>query len=133
MSVLKAILGAPAEAVARYFTRRLEIKAEDRQQERALKRAQVERQVDLIKTGLAADATWELESLKAHADGWKDEFVLVMFAIPYVLSFFPHTAAYVSAGFDAITKMPTWYVVGSMSVFMATYGIRWWRRLQSDT
>jgi hypothetical protein len=56
-----------------------------------------------------------------------------MFSTPFVLCFVPQAAPYVAAGFDALAKTPTWYVIGSMSVFMATYGIRWWRRTQSDT
>jgi hypothetical protein len=133
MAIWETVLGTVTKPVSEYFTRRQEIKAQDRQQERAIKAAQVERQIELIKQGMHADATWELESLKAHTGGWKDEFVLIMFAIPFILCFIPSMAPYVGAGFSAIAGTPVWYQIGSMSVFLATYGIRWWRRTQSDT
>lgn len=133
MNILEKILGGVAAPVVGYFQRRMELKSQERQQEQALKAAIHERQVQLIREGLAADATWEIESIRAHTNGWKDEAVLVMFMIPFVLCFFPWTAPYVKQGFDAISATPVWYQIGAMSVFLATYGIRWWRRTQSDT
>jgi hypothetical protein len=133
MNILEKILGGVAAPVVGYFQRRMELKSEERQQDQAIKAAIHERQVQLIREGLAADATWEIESIRAHTSGWKDEAVLIMFMLPFVLCFFPNTANYVREGFGAISATPVWYQIGAMSVFLATYGIRWWRRTQSDT
>jgi hypothetical protein len=132
MNLLNILSGIP-QAAATYLTRRMEIKAEDRQQERAIKRAQVERQIELVKEGRAADATWELESLKAHASGWKDEFILILLSIPLILVFFPPTAPYVLTGFKILESTPSWYRWLILLIFTAVYGIRIWRRQQSDT
>lgn len=133
MSILKTIVGGIVEPVADYFTRRQEIKAEDRQHERAIKAATVERQIELIKAGMHADATWELESLRAHASGWKDEFVLLLLSIPLVLVFFPATAPAVLEGFAILEQTPLWYRWLILLIFTAIYGIRIYRRQQSDT
>lgn len=132
MNILSLLSGVPT-AIATYVTRRMEIKAEDRQQERAIKKALVERQISLIEQGLHADMQWELEMAKQAASSWKDEYVLILVSIPAVLSFVPGAAPLVQEGFEAIDKMPGWYQIVFVSVLLATYGIRWWRRSQSDT
>jgi hypothetical protein len=115
------------------MTRRMEIKAQEHQNKIELLKAQGERAAKAVSEGLAADAAWELESLRAHAGGWKDEFVLIVLSIPLVLCFFPQGAPIVAAGFASLGSTPLWYQTALVSVFLATYGIRWYRRTQSDT
>jgi hypothetical protein len=131
MNVLSLLTGVPS-AIAAYVTRRMEIKAEDRQQERAIKKALVERQISLIEQGLHADMQWELEMAKQAASSWKDEYVLLLVSIPAILGFIGFDVQ-VKKGFEAISGMPSWYQITFVSVLLATYGIRWWRRSQSDT
>lgn len=132
MNILKVLGGIP-ELIGKYIIRRMEIKAEDRQQERAIKKALVERQISLIEQGLHADMQWELEMAKQAASSWKDEYTLIVVSIPAILCFIPGGAVYVAAGFEALEKTPTWYQIAFISIFLATYGIRWWRRSQYDT
>lgn len=72
------------------------------------------------------DHEWELESLRNS--GWKDEWVLVVLSIPMILSFIPVTVGYVVAGFAALESTPLWYRVTVASVYLATFGLRLWRR-----
>lgn len=133
MSVLTTILGTVFKPVADYFSRRQEIKAEDRSQEREIKKALTERQISLIEQGLAADMSWEMEFAKQASSSWKDEYVLLVLSIPLIMAFIPGLAIYVTAGFAAFASTPMWYQVMVQTVFYATYGIRLWRRQQSDT
>lgn len=133
MNVLTDIITGVVTPVVDFFKRRQEIKAEDRQQDRAIQKATVERQIALIAQGLHADASWELESLRAHASGWKDEFVLIILSIPLILVFIPKTAPYVLHGFEILETTPQWYRWLILLIFTAIYGIRIWRRQQSDT
>lgn len=126
-------LGALAAPIGAYMTRRMEIAAEDRQQERALKRATVERQIDMIKEGLHADMSWEMEFAKQAASSYKDEYTLLVVSVPLVMAFIPGMAQYVQAGFLAFSETPVWYQVMVQALFYATVGIRFWRRTQSDT
>lgn len=131
---LLSILGKVPEVIGNYVTRRMEIKAEDRQQERAIKKALTERQLALIEQGLHADMQWEMEMAKQAASSWKDEYVLILVSIPAIVTFLSERGAQrVQEGFAALDKMPTWYQIVFVSVLLATYGIRWWRRSQSDT
>ncbi len=137
MSIIGKLLGSSVEAVisplATYLTRRAELKAAAHQAELAAVVAAGERAAKAISEGLAADASWELESLKAHASGWKDEFVLLVLSIPLVLCFFPATAPSILRGFEILDKTPTYFRLLVVSIFGAIYGIRMWRRQQYDT
>lgn len=133
MSAITDLLGGLTAPIAGYFTRRMEVKAQDRQQERAIKQATVERQIDLIKSGLSADMSWEMEFAKQAASSWKDEYTLIVVSIPLVMAFIPGMSQYVAAGFAAFSITPLWYQVMVQSIFYATYGMRLWRRQQSDT
>lgn len=137
MSILGKILGASAEAlvtpVMGYLTRRAELKAARHAAELAAVVAAGERAAKQISEGRAADAAWELESLKAHSSGWKDEFVLLVLSLPLVLCFFPQTAPAVLRGFEVLDKTPGYFKLLVVAVFGAIYGIRMWRRQQYDT
>lgn len=132
--ILKAIVGdGIGNNVIDYFKKRAEIKATKQLRELELEEATHRRQVELRQQGLTADATWELESLRAHADGWKDELVLIVLVIPLVLCFVPPAAPYVLTGFHILSETPTWFRWLILMIFSAIYGIRVWRRQQSDT
>lgn len=124
------VISGIVKPIGSYFEKRQEIKAQDRQQERAIKAATVERQIELIKQGLTGDMQWELEQIKNS--GYKDEWVLGLLSIPLVLVFIPKTAPYVLQGFQILEQTPEWYRWLVMLIFTAIYGIRLWRR-QADT
>lgn len=142
MSWWKAIIGGDGVVgpVANYFTRRQEIKAQKLQmesQERVkmheLKMAQYERQIQLHREGLTADANWEMEFARQASSSWKDEYTLIVTSTPAWLCFIPGGAPIVAAGFDALSRTPAWYQFVLITLFLATVGIRYWRRSQSDT
>jgi hypothetical protein len=119
--------------VATYFTRRSEIALERHKADLAVIQASGERAARAVSEGLAADAAWELESLKAHTGGWKDEFVLAVLSLPLVLCFFPATAPAILAGFKVLDATPSYFKLLVVAVFGAIYGLRMWRRQQYDT
>ena len=129
--ILGKILGGSVEVVADYFSKRDEIKSRERIRKLELEDAIQSRRIELIKAGLAADATWELEQIRNS--GWKDEYVLAVISIPTVMCFFESGAARVRAGFEALAATPVWYQGMVVSIFLAVFGIRYWRRQQYDT
>ena len=132
MSVLD-ILGVVFKPIADYFNKRQEIKAQEHQNQLELVKAQGERQAQLARDGLTADAAWEMEFAKQAATSWKDEYTLLVVSVPLVMAFVPGLAVYVAAGFSAFAGTPMWYQIMVQTIFYATYGIRLWRRNQSDT
>lgn len=125
------IIGGVVKPVADVFIRREERKAMERQLESQEIIAIHERKIELIKAGLAADATWELEQIKNS--GWKDEWVLIVLSIPLVMCFIPWLAPFVLAGFEVLDKTPNWYQWLIGVIFTAIYGIRLYRKQQYDT
>lgn len=132
-SIIRGGLEAITGPVATYFTRRMELRQARFEAELKAAQAAGDRTAKLISEGLAADASWELESLKAHAGGWKDEFVLLVLSLPLVGCFIPSMQPAVLAGFEILDKTPSYFRLLVVSIFGAIYGIRMWRRQQYDT
>ena len=135
---IKALLGKGlVEPVADYYKRKQELKQAKFEAQLKFEQAKGDRQAQLIREGLAADANWEMEFARQAAASWKDEYTLIVVSIPAVLAFMRSKwfdgPSIVADGFAALAATPTWYQILLCSMFGATVGIRWWRRTQSDT
>ena len=133
MNAILTLLSSLVSPVVDYFKQRAALKAQEAQHELDLKDAINKRQIDLMSQGLAADAAWELEFARQAASSWKDEYTLLVISIPAILCFIPGYDVYVKRGFDSMASTPAWYQLVFISIFLATYGIRYWRKNQSDT
>lgn len=135
--IIGTLLKNVTEPVVAYFNTRQELKSKERIRKEELKDAIHQRQVDLIKEGLHADMNWEMEFAKQAQTSWKDEYTLIVVSIPAILAFVKTSwldgPTIVGQGFQALAQTPLWYQTLLISLFMATVGIRWWRRNQSDT
>lgn len=130
----EAITGAISgivSPISGYLQKRAELATQEHVQQLQINDAVNQRQVQLISEGKADDAAWEMQSLKNQ--GWRGSYELILVSIPLVLCFIPGGAAIVDAGFQAISKTPGWFQFTFMSIFLANYGIRLWRRNQSDS
>lgn len=133
---LNLLNGIP-QAIATYITRRAELKAQDHANELELVKAQGQRQAALVSQGLTADAAWEQAFAEQARTSWKDEFELLVLSLPLFLCFV-HTSwldgpEIVKRGFDSISQTPAWFQFLVVSIYLANYGIRYWRKTQSDT
>lgn len=135
---VKTLLGKGlVEPVAQYYQRKMEIKHARFEAQLKFEQAKGDRQAQLIREGLAADANWEMEFARQAANSWKDEYTLLVVSIPAVLAF-ARTRWFdgpqiVADGFAALSATPAWYQILLCTMFGATVGVRWWRRTQSDT
>lgn len=121
--LLGALLGAPAEQIGQYLREKQQLKQE-------LKKARLQGEIEVARAKAHAKAekaahiaSWEMASLANS--GWKDEFVLILIAIPLPLSFIPWTQEYVLRGFEVLGTTPYWYMGLVLAVFLAVYGVRW--------
>lgn len=137
MSIWTSIIEGITGPVATYMTRRAELKAQEHTNQVELLKAEGERQAALALAGLTADANWEQEFARQAASSWKDEYTLLVVSIPAVLAFLKTSwlngPLIVKEGFTALAATPLWYQGMFLSLFLATVGIRYWRRSQSDT
>ena len=128
--VLNLLSGVP-QAIADYFNERQKLKSAEKIRELELDDALHQRKIELIAKGLAADATWESEQIANS--GWKDEYVLIVISIPLIGCFIPGLDTYILRGFQVLAQTPGWYQLIVVTIFFAVYGVRYWRRQQSDT
>lgn len=131
MGILSSLVSGLISPVVNYFNTRQQLSAQEAANKLAFLKAVGDRQAQLVSQGLAADATWELESIKAGQQ--YRGFELYVISVPIIMCFIPGGAAYVDAGFKAIAQTPNWFQLTFMVLFFANYGVRFWRRNQSDT
>ena len=121
--IVGALLGQPAEKIADFFKRKMELKQE-------LKLAKLEGRVadqrarnSQAENRAAENHTWEMSHL-ANMGGYKDEFVLGVVSTPVIMGFIPGMSKYALSGFAVLEKMPVWYQVLLVTIYLAIYGIR---------
>jgi len=74
-----------------------------------------------------ARAQMDVEAMKGMAFSWKDEYLLLLFSIPLILSFIPGTVVWVEDGFAVLDTLPMWYQWAITGMVAATFGIRTWK------
>lgn len=131
--VVSKIVGEGAGTrVVEYFDTKQQLKHE-------YKLAKLQGKIDAAK----ATAQYKAEQLRQHGEwsqgmvaqmrGWKDEFVLVLVALPLI--FVPVFPDRVLQVFEVLQQTPQWYMYMMMTIFLAVYGIkpafdklRFWRK-----
>lgn len=90
----------------------------DRRHER--KQAEHAQQVEQIKAGASE-----------RANGWKDEFALVVIALPFIASFIPGAEPYITKGFETLkNSTPDWYQYLFSAGMAAALGIQGFRKIK---
>jgi len=124
--IIATLTGQTVEAVLSYKQQKrqaiTDIKLETLRGKAAYERAKTQR----AENSEGRDHEWEMQSIKNS--GWKDEWVLIILSIPMILSFIPFTQPFVVQGFAALDGTPLWYRTTVMSIYLATFGLRLWRR-----
>lgn len=134
LDLISGIVTGLVSPITTLFQRKAELNEAKHEADLAIVKAQGERQAQLVSQGLAADATWEIESLRAGQAGWMRNFELYVVSIPAILCFCGGKyAQIVRDGFAALATCPVWFQTLLLTIFLANYGIRLWRRNQSDT
>lgn len=133
MNPIYDVLTSIFKPVGDYFNRKQEIKAQEHENQIKVLEAQGERQAQLMKDGLTADAAWEMEFARQAGSSWKDEYELLVVSVPTIMCFVPGWDVYVAKGFASLSATPAWFQFVLVSIFLANYGIRYWRKTQSDT
>lgn len=124
--IIATLTGQTVEAVLEYKNTKRQLKAdielETLRGKAAYERAKSER----AENSEGRDHEWEMQSIANS--GWKDEYVLIVLSIPMILSFIPYTQPFVVSGFVALDGTPLWYRTIVASIYLATFGLRLWRR-----
>ena len=93
-----------------------------------IKQAKVEGQVKLLQSASDDIASWEQLHAKGSMSSWKDEWVLLMLSVPFVLGFVKagefDGPGIVAEGFAAFAAAPDWYTYTFVTICLASFGIR---------
>lgn len=80
---------------------------------------------EIKKKQLTGEIDWDLEAIKATQSSLKDEWVVFLISIPFLMCFISDTTREMAfKGFDAISRAPTWYTYSFGVVIASSLGIR---------
>ena len=112
-----SLLGTVVNAVSGFFSDKAK-----------LKQAKIEGEINLMKTASQNVADWEQLHAKGSQSSWKDEWVLIMFSVIFLLGFVQVAGvdgpAIIRDGFAAFETVPEWYSYTFVSICLASFGIR---------
>jgi len=93
-----------------------------------LKQAKVDGEIRLLQTASQNVADWETLHAKGSQTSWKDEWVLIMFSIIFLLGFVNipelNGPELIADGFAAFKEAPEWFSYTFVSICLASFGIR---------
>ena len=74
---------------------------------------------------LSSESDWERIMASNQAGSYKDEWLVLLFSIPLILSFCGDWGREIVAnGFVALDQMPTWYQAGLGAIIASSFAIR---------
>lgn len=83
-----------------------------------------EAEMELLKKKIDGTVSWETTVAGQMDKTWKDEYLVVLFTVPFILCFVPGMEGIVQHGFDQIAKTPEWYRYLVFMLVSASVGIR---------
>jgi len=97
--------------------------------------------IELAKQGMIIESNWDARAQQNMRKSWKDEFVLIMFSIPFLISFIPAVIeAYnvvmfggsvarigisIKTSWQNVALAPDWYTYILIGIVAGIYGLRW--------
>jgi hypothetical protein len=86
--------------------------------------AEVETKLEMARQGQNIDFQHDSEALRQMRNSWKDEFLLLLFSTPLILSFIPSLQPYVLKGWEMIAMAPDWYLWLYGAMIVSVWGLR---------
>ena len=80
--------------------------------------------VERAKTGQQVDYEQDMEAIRQMKGSLKDEFLLLLFSAPLILSFIPSMQQYVLKGWEMISMAPDWYLWLYGGMVISVWGLR---------
>ena len=115
--LIKPLLGVAGDVVKGVVDTR-KAKAEQKVTEIKAKTSLMEKQIK-------GEVDWDLEAIKNTQESWKDEWLVLLFSIPLILSFCGDWGRdIVFNGFQALSQAPDWYKYTLGVIVSASFGIK---------
>ena len=131
IQALLALFGVAGQSVQTY----LEGKAIERQTTLEIKKIEAQGRVEQAKALAQMEAEYDNMAQIAMKSSWKDEYLVVILSIPFLLSFATPYIQMLITDYDLMAKLreawqavglaPDWYQWSFLGVVIATFGLRW--------
>ena len=123
MGIVAKLLDSLVEPIATYFKTRSVLKAEVVKRKDELKKLNLKAKIKSIQKS---------EDVNLHIDKsngsdpipWANDVTLILFLLPFVLSFYPPALPHIIAGFTALEDMPEWYKYSLGMMLISVWGYR---------
>lgn len=99
-----------------------------------IEKIKVEGQLEQAKNLAQIEAEYDNYAQIAMSHSWKDEYLVIILSIPFIISFAtPYLALWLgvdltsqlAAAWAAVGTAPEWYQWSFMGIIAATFGLRW--------
>ena len=119
--MIQAFLGPIANLAGTW----LNSKVETKQAETRMKVSEADARAKIMLSAATSEADWEKIMAQGTQNSWKDEYLVIRFSIPLILSFtgeWGRTA--VADGFGALSNMPEWYQYTLGVIVASSFAVR---------
>ena len=118
--MIQALIGPIASLAGTW----LEGKVEKTKAETGAKVARAKAEATIMEKKATGEIDWDLEMARGSQSSWKDEWLVILFSVPLILSFVPGMEGVVANGFEQLDKMPDWYQYSLGVIVAASFGVR---------
>jgi len=118
--MIQALIGPIASLAGTW----LEGKVEKTKAETGAKVARAKAEAIIMEKKATGELDWDLEMARGSQSSWKDEWLVILFSVPLILSFIPGMEGVVANGFEQLGKMPDWYQYSLGVIVAASFGVR---------
>lgn len=119
--MIQALLGPLTSLAGTWLNGKVETKAA----ETRMKVSEADAKAKIMLSAATSEADWEKIMAQGTQNSWKDEYLVILFSIPLVLSFtgeWGRTA--VADGFNALSSMPEWYQYTLGVIVASSFAVR---------
>jgi len=135
IQLIAAALGVAGQSIGSW----IEGKNKEREVKLEIKKIQAEGKIEQAKALAQIEAEYDNYAQLSMRYSWKDEYLVIILTIPFLVSFFtPYIAvllgidltAQLTAAWQLVGTAPDWYQWSFMGIITATFGLRWASRWQ---
>lgn len=105
-------------------------------------RARAEAEIEMAKKLAQTEADYDVQALRQQRYSWKDEYLVLLWSLPYLIAFAPVALLTLQMPFDsavgdadvhaaltnawsALAGSPAWWHWSWIGIVAATFGLRW--------
>ena len=119
--MIQGLIGPIANLAGTWLNGKVETKAA----ETKAKVARAEAEAQIMVSAATSEAEWEKIMAQGTQNSWKDEYLVLLFSIPLILSFCGEGGRkIVEDGFAALSTMPDWYSYTLGVIVSSTFAVR---------